>query len=546
MATYADKKRSEKERARRLLAKNDLKTFLLMKWERYNQRPFLDNWHFDYVCELLSTTLSDFAELKHQPLIKRLMLNMPPSYGKTEIIARTFIAWALGRDRARKFIYISYSDDLCRQIANQVRDLMKSNFWALIFGEKPFFLQDNANQFILKEGGGLFVTTLKSAITGFHAHSILIDDPIKVSDMNSKSARNLVNQNFKESVLSRLQDTQSNITILMQRLGYEDLCGFLLDEKNYDESIIKQWQVIKLEALNKEPQSFKSYNFSYERKANEPLFPLKHDKNALEMLKKQMGEDEFSGQYQQVPQASEAGFFDIVNFKIIPTYEQNYQNEYIFIDPALSVETKADDRAITCIGVEMGENMPRFVFKDCFYGVFDEVKLCEQIIEMMLKYRNASVYIEKEGGGLIIERLLQKAIIETNEKLKRQGAAIISNSINLYSANRKISKVEKIKALKSYYNTGNLVFLQNAAGIDEAKRQLLAFNPEKPFRKDDIIDTIASCVCSESVFAPSKKGGAVNYNAFTGAISQKETAQSPIYKHYEKKSYAQSATTWRI
>ncbi|WP_158654318.1 hypothetical protein, partial [Helicobacter cinaedi] len=48
------------------------------------------------------------AKTSQTELITRLMINMPPSYGKTEIIARSFIAWALGRDRKRKFFYISY------------------------------------------------------------------------------------------------------------------------------------------------------------------------------------------------------------------------------------------------------------------------------------------------------------------------------------------------------------------------------------------------------------------------------------------------------
>lgn len=47
-----------------------------------------------------------------------------------------------------------------------------------IFKQKFHFLQDNSSEFILSEGGGLFVTTLKSAITGFHTHQILIDDCI--------------------------------------------------------------------------------------------------------------------------------------------------------------------------------------------------------------------------------------------------------------------------------------------------------------------------------------------------------------------------------
>lgn len=498
-------KKGQQEFALREKARRDLKTFLRLKWERYNQQPMMDNWHIDYICKILSSTLKDYAESENLPLITRLMLNMPPSYGKTEIIGRTFPAWALGRDRTRKIIYISYSDELCRKISNQVRDLMKSDFWCQVFGEKPYFLQDNSSEFVLKEGGGLFVTTLKSAITGFHAHSILIDDPIKVSDMNSKVERQRVNTNFKESVLSRLQDNYSNITILMQRLGYEDLCGFLLDEKNFDEKIIKQWTQISLEALNKTSQNYEVGDFSYFRKENEPLFPQRHDKNELEFLRKQMGEDEFSGQYQQIPQASEAGFFEIENFKQIASYEQGRQNEYIFIDNATSLNVKADNRAVVVVGVEKtAENLTRFVVKDCFYGIYDEQKTCSVIIETMLKYPNAKVFIEKEGGGETLNRILQNEIVLVNESLKKQNKAIISNTINVYNASRKISKIEKIKALKPYYNTAHLVFLQNAHGLNQIKAELLSFNPEKPFRKDDCIDALASCVANESVYAPAR------------------------------------------
>lgn len=493
----------KKELALRALAKKDLKTFLLLKWQRYNQQHFMDNWHFDYICEILSLTLKDYADDKNEKTITRLMLNMPPSYGKTEIIARTFIAWALGRNRKRKFIYISYSDELIKKISNQVRDLLKSQFWADIFGEKPIFLQDNSAEFVLKEGGGLFVTTLKGALTGFHAHSILIDDPIKVSAMSSRAERNFVNQNFKESVLSRLQDNYSNITILMQRLGYEDLCGFLLDEKHFDKNVIAQWQKIELEALNKEAKSYKIGSFSYEREADEPLFPQRHDKNQLLELKQRMGDDEFSGQYQQIPQASEAGFFVLENFKTIASFEQKKQNEYIFIDNATSLNVKADNRAVVVVGVEKTEaNLSRFVLKDCFYGIWDEERMCEVIIETLLKYPLAKCFIESDGGGLVLERLLNKQIVQVNDLLKRQNKALISNTIQCYTTSRKISKVEKIKALKPYFNSGHLVFLQNASGLNQIKKELLAFNPEKPFRKDDCIDALASCVNSDEVFAP--------------------------------------------
>lgn len=517
---------AKKELLTRILARKNFYFFLKLKWQRYNKAPFLDNWHFEYLAKLLSNTLHTKAS--DDKLIKRLMLNMPPSYGKTETIARTFIAWALGNDRSRKFIYISYSDELCKKISNQARDLIKSSFWQSIFKEKAHFLQDNSSEFVFKEGGGLFVTTLKSAITGFHAHSILIDDPIKVSEMSSRSARNLVNQNFKESVLSRLQDTNSNITILMQRLGYEDLCGFLLDERNFDKETIKKWQIVKLEAINEKPITYEYDGFKYERKKNEPLFALKHSLEQLKDLKKQMGDDEFSTQYQQEPQASEAGFFEAVYFKEIASFDINEHNEYIFVDNALSIETTADNRAIIVLGVDRMQGNERYIVKDCLYGIWDEEKTCLNIIESLLSYPKAKLFIENDGGGILLYRLLLKEIVRVNERLKQQGKDLISNEIKTYNANRKLSKVEKIKAIKPYYNSGFLVFLNKARNLHQIKKELLAFNPAKPFRKDDCIDCIASAIAMSEVYAPQSEENKAKQR-------QRNTSQTKI-----------STSKWRI
>nr|WP_236096922.1 terminase family protein [Helicobacter magdeburgensis] len=559
--SYSMASPAKQEIFKRIRAKKDFKSFVLLKWERYEKKPFMDNWHYDYLCKILEHTLpsddlalgnhslslhseptrttqqtqggevfaSDFkgcealsarsylsgsaeareanslkSTAKTSPeLITRLMLNMPPSYGKTEIIARCFIAWALGNYPQRKFIYISYSDDLCRKISNQVRDLIKSPFFASVFGKNPLFLQDNANEFVLKEGGGLFVTTLKSAITGFHAHQILIDDPIKVSAMNSKAERNLVNQNFKESVLSRLQDNKSNITILMQRLGDEDLCGFLLDKKNFESHIINEWKQISLKAINKERETYTIGDYNHIREPNTPLFPQRHNNKDLELLKLQMGEDEFSTQYLQEPMVSEAGFFELAYFKEIPSYECQNQNLYIFVDSALSLNANADNRAIVLIGVENYENTLRYVVRDCVFGIWEESQTIQELISLMLDNPKAKVYIESDGGGLTLERLLLTELVKVNNQRKINAQPQITNSIKCYTPSRKISKIEKIKALKPFYNTGFLVFLHNARGLAQIKKELLGFNPAKPFRKDDCIDCIASCVAHSEVIAPS-------------------------------------------
>ncbi len=498
------KKQALQEIKTRVSARESLYNFLRLKWERYNLAPFLENWHFIYLSEILSHTDHHYAKEKGAENITRLMLNMPPSYGKTELLARTYIAWSLGRNKQKKFIYISYSDDLCRKISNQVRDLMKSRFYQQIFGE-TLFLQDNASEFILKEGGGLFVTTLKSAITGFHAHQILIDDPIKVSEMSSKAARDLVNQNFKESVLSRLQDNHSNITILMQRLGDDDLCGFLLNPKHFDPHTINAWRIETLKALESTPKTYTIANYTYHRQAGEPLFAKRHNAKELDELKAQMGNDEFSTQYLQEPLVSESGYFDPALFKLVHSYELGESLEYIFVDNATSTNTKADNRAIVVVSVESIESANRYCVRDCIYGIWEESQTASHIIDIGLKYPKARIFIESDGGGIALERILHQEIIKANTKLKAHAQPLMTNSIEVYTPSRKLAKVDKIKAIKPFYNTGYLCFSASAQGLGQMKRELFSFNPEKPFRKDDCIDALASAINHASVKAPSQR-----------------------------------------
>lgn len=218
-----------------------------------------------------------------------------------------------------------------------------------------------------------------------------------------------------------------------------------------------------------------------------------------------MGEDEFSTQYLQIPQAKEAGFFEEVYFKEIPPYELGLNEEYIFVDNAQSLNLKADNRAIVVIGVENYKESVRYVVKNCFYGIWDEEVTLEHLIQSFITYPKAKCFIESDGGGLTLHRLLLKEIVRVNEKLKNTGKEPISNTIKVYTPSRKISKVEKIKALKPYYNTGYLVFLSKAYGLSQIKKELLGFNPEKPFRKDDCIDAIASCLGHSEVKAPPKE-----------------------------------------
>ncbi len=507
-----DKQRALKELAIRELARRDFYQFVCLKWKRYENKPFLDNWHIKYLCRVLECTQENTSE--NEEVITRLILNMPPSYGKTEIIARCFIAWSLGRNPGKKIFYISYSDELCKRTCKQIRELMQSVFYKNIFYDDPLeFLNNTSRGFVLRQGGGLFVTTLKSALTGFHADQILIDDPIKVSDMKSRREVNSVNLNFKESVISRLYNTKSNITILMQRLGTNDLCGFLQSGREFDEEMIRKWKIIQLKALNENQEFYKIKDFEHTREKDTPLFEAKHNKEQLEALRLQMGNDEFSAQYQQEPVVSSGGYFDPQYLKKVFTHELTEINTYIFVDNALSLSQNADNRAIVVVGVENYKESVRYIVLDCFFGIWTEEETIKHILAAKEKYKDAKTFIESDGGGLVLYRLLLVALARHNQQAKENNKELLSDEIICYTPSRKISKVDKIKAIRPFYNTGFLVFSHSSNNTEQIEKELFSFNPDKPFKKDDCIDALASAITHESVKAPIKREVKETYNA---------------------------------
>ncbi len=89
-----------------------------------------------------------------------------------------------------------------------------------------------------------------------------------------------------------------------------------------------------------------------------------------------------------------------------------------------------------------------------------------------------------------------------NQRAKENNQATLSDDVYCYTPSRKVSKVDKIKALRPYYNTGFLVFSHACTNQDQIKKELFSFNPDRPYKQDDCIDALASCLTHSDVIAP--------------------------------------------
>lgn len=266
------------------LARQDL--YFFSRWMFLQRRGY--QWrramHHRMVCDALMRVLRGEC--------KRLIINIPPRYSKTELAVVNFIAWALGHFPDAEFIHTSYSATLAANNSGQVREMVQHEAYREIFPELE--LADEAKaHWSTTRGGVMYATGAAGTITGFGAGkmregfggAIIIDDPHKADEARSDVVRQGVIDWFQNTLESRKNDPERTpIILIMQRLHEKDLAGWLLEGGNGE-----QWEHLCLDVWQQD-----------EKGERVPLWPQKHSAEELERMERAMPYT-FAGQYRQRP-----------------------------------------------------------------------------------------------------------------------------------------------------------------------------------------------------------------------------------------------------
>jgi len=173
----------------------------------------------------------------HPDAISRLIINIPPGFGKTSQATINYIARGLALNPQARFLHLSYSANLALQNSFMVRELVKSRFYQQMW---PIQIKDDADSKQLwwtESMGGCYATATGSQITGFRAGhmdtgkftgALIIDDGNKVDDANYESRLKLTNSRYNETIASRLAVESVPVIVIQQRIHYNDLSGYLL------------------------------------------------------------------------------------------------------------------------------------------------------------------------------------------------------------------------------------------------------------------------------------------------------------------------------
>lgn len=433
--------------------------------------------------------------------IKRLVINMPPGYTKTELAVIHFIAWALAKNPKCKFIHLTYSNVLALENSTKIRDIVTSEEFQKLW---PMSLRNDTKAkgaWKTTKGGGMQARAAGGPVTGFRAGqpeegfsgALIIDDPLKPDDATSILRVDTINNRFNGVFRSRLmKESETPIIVIMQRISDNDPSAFLLDG-----GMNQKFHHLNLPALIDSKAKGKKYKSRIKIKhalEDGPLWQYKHDKAELANLEV-ADPYTYAAQYNQEPVPLGGGIFK-------ESWFQYYRRgsvifEYIFItaDTAQKTKEKNDYSVFQCWGV----------FKGCIYLIdmiwskWEAPELEANFVLFWRKHYNPSsttarlrfAGIEDKSSGT---GLIQKAKRETKPP------------IPIKAIQRSVDKVSRAMDTAPYIASGKVFLPIDAPFTLDFKAQMIQFTAAMTHRYDDMVDACMDAV-DLGLMPAKKKGG---------------------------------------
>jgi predicted phage terminase large subunit-like protein len=315
---------------------------------------------------------------------KRLIINIPPRYSKTEIAVVNFIAWCLAKAPDCEFIHASYAARLAANNSWKARNIVSSEWYAANFPDTKIAYGSNAkDDWRTTAGGVIYSTGADGTITGFGAGkmrfgfggAIIIDDPHKANEANSDTMRQNVIDWYDNTIKSRTNSPDTPIIVIMQRLHEEDLSGWLLKGGSGEE-----WEHLVISAITDDWEA---------------LWPEKHDLPTLEQMKKS-NQYVFAGQYMQAPAPIGGGIFKeawwrYFNPNALPKVRRIIQSW------DTSFKTKEQNDYSCC--TTWAECDLGYYLLDVFKDKLEFPDLRRRAVSLFLKYNPQGVLVEDKASG---------------------------------------------------------------------------------------------------------------------------------------------------
>jgi predicted phage terminase large subunit-like protein len=389
---------------------------------------------------------------------KRVIVNIAPRHGKSELISYLAPAWFLGKFPQKKIIMSSHTADLAVQFGRRVRNLVGSENYRDIFPQVELQADSkSASRWGTNFNGEYFAIGVGGALAGRGADLFIIDDPH--SEQEAKTGRPDVFlpawEWFQSGPLQRLMPGGA-IIVVMTRWSKLDLTGMIVNQMERNEDV-DPWEVVEFPAIKDD---------------GEALWPEFWDVNELLAKKAAIDIRYWNAQYMQKPTSEEGALIKREWWKIWDR-ETPPQCEFTImsLDAAQEANTRADYNALTTWGVFFNEETNNFaiILLNSIKKRMEYPDLKKLVLEEYREWEPDAFMVEKKSNGSVLYQEFRRMGIPVGEFTPGKGQ----------------DKIARVNAVSSLFE-GGVVYAPDRRW---AKEVIEECNDFPAGTNDDLVDS---------------------------------------------------------
>jgi len=350
---------------------------------------------------------------------KRVIVNIAPRHGKSELISYLAPAWFLGNYPHKKVIMASHTADLAVNFGRRVRNLVAADSYKEIFPQIEL-QQDSksASRWGTNFNGEYFAIGVGGALAGRGADLFIIDDPH--SEQEARQGRSDVFlpawEWFQSGPLQRLMPGGA-IIVVMTRWSKLDLTGQIVNHMVQNDEA-DQWELVEFPAI---------LNIGMEEE--KPLWPEFWPLEELNAKKMGMDPRYWQAQYMQNPTAEEGALIKREWWEI---WEKDDPPDCEFVimslDAAQEANNRADYNALTTWGVFFNENTDNYniILLNSIKKRLEFPELKKLVFQEYKDWEPDAFIVEKKSNGAALYQELRRMGLPVSEFTPGKGQDKIS------------------------------------------------------------------------------------------------------------------------
>lgn len=357
---------------------------------------------------------------------KRVVVNIAPRHGKSELISYLAPAWFLGKYPQKKVIMASHTADLAVNFGRRVRNLVSSDAYKDIFPAVELQADSkSASRWGTNFNGEYFAIGVGGALAGRGADLFIIDDPHSEQDAKQGRADVFLPawEWFQSGPIQRLMPGGA-IIVVMTRWSKLDLTGQIVNHmvKNEDS---EPWEVVDFPAI---------------LPSGKPLWPEFWSIEELLAKKASLDVRYWNAQYLQQPTSEEGA---LIKREWWQTWEKedppNCEFIIMSLDAAQEANNRADYNALTTWGVFLNEETSNYniILLNSVKKRLEFPDLKKLVLEEYKDWEPDAFMVEKKSNGAALYQELRRMGVPVGEFTPGKGQDKISrvNAVSdLFSA----------------------------------------------------------------------------------------------------------------